>query len=493
MTRRRFSNLDTVLFRMDNPVDPMMVTAVLVLGTRIDLEQLKATIETRLLRIDRFRQRVVPSRLPWRTPYWKDDPRLDLDYHVQTVILPPPGDQAALQRIVGELAGAPLDMARPPWQVHLVETYGPGCALICRTHHSLADGVAMIHVLLSLSDTAAGGSWSDAEQEHSQPDAGVIRRWQARAGRRPVRRLIRRGLRTVGHLRRGPELVQLGRDAAAALGDIVLSPPDADTAFRGVPSLAKRIAWSGPVPLEEIKTIGRRLGGTVNDVLLTVLAGALRRYQQVRQDDLPADVVLRALMPVNRRPPGAEAELGNRITAVFLHLPVDIADPTERLAELKRRMDGLKASLQPAMVLAALEMVSRAPSTALTLALSYLASKATVLVTNVKGPQERLYLAGAPLEEIMFWIPRYGGIGVGISILSYAGQVRLGVLSDKDIVPDPENLIAGFHDEFALLLAQALATKQPPSVKELSARLDDALATLDELIAGNAEKHGELH
>jgi diacylglycerol O-acyltransferase len=492
MTRRQFSNLDTVLLRMDNPVDPMMVTAVLVLGAPIGPEQLKATIKTRLLRIDRFRQRVVPSRLPWRTPYWKDDPGLDLDYHMQRVILPPPGDQAALQQIVGELAGTPLDMARPPWQFHLIEKYGAGCALICRTHHSLADGVAMIHVLLSLADTAAGDSRSNTEQEPSQRDPGVIRRSLARTGRRPVRKLMRRGLRTLRHLRRGPELVRLGRDAAEVVGDIVLSPPDADTAFRGVPSLAKRIAWSESVPLEEIKTIGRRLDGTVNDVLLTVLAGALQRYQQVRQDDLPADVVLRALMPVNRRPSGAEAELGNRISAVFLLLPVDIADPAERLAELKRRMDEVKGSLQPAIVLAALEMVSRAPSTVLTLALSYLTSKATVLVTNVKGPQQRLYLAGAPLEEIMFWIPRYGGIGVGISILSYAGQVRLGVLSDKDIVPDPENLIAGFHDEFDLLLAQALATKQPPSVKELSAMLDDALATLDGLIADRADKHGAL-
>ena len=490
MSRQRFSNLDTILLRMDNPVDPMMVTTVLVLGTPIGPEQLKATIETRLLRIDRFRQRVVPSRLPWRTPSWKDDPGLDLDYHVQRVTLPPPGDHTALQQIVGELAGAPLDMARPPWQVHLVETYGPGCALICRMHHSLADGVAMIHVLLSLTDTAAAESRSGAEQEHARRGPDPIRRSRARTGRRPARRLMRRGLRTLGHLRRGPELVRLGRDVAAAVGDIVLTPPDTDTALRGVPSVAKRIAWSGPVPLAEIKTIGRRLGGTVNDVLLTALAGAVRRYQQLRQDDLPADVTLRALMPVNRRPPGAEAELGNRFSGVFLHLPVEIADPTERLSELKRRMDGLKASLQPAVVLAGLEMVSRGPSTALTLALGYLTSKATVLVTNVKGPQQRLYLAGAPLEEIMFWIPRYGGIGVGISIVSYAGQVRLGVLSDRDIVPDPENLIAGFHDEFDLLLAQALATKQPPSVKELSAMLDDALATLDELIADNADSHG---
>jgi len=304
---------------------------------------------------------------------------------------------------------------------------------------------------------------------------------------------MRTGLRTLDQLRRIPELTQLARDAATAAGDIVLSPADAHTALRGMPSLPKSVAWSRPVPLEEIKTIGRRLGGTVNDVLLTALTGALERYLQARQEDLPADANFRAIIPMNRRRPGAEAELGNQITAGFLPLPIGIADPVERLAELRRRMDELKDSLQPALVLAALEVIGRAPSPALTLALGYMSTKATAIVTNVKGPQERLYLSGAPVEEMMAWIPRYGSIGIGISILSYADQVRLGVISDKDIVPDPENLIAGFHDEFDLLLAQALATKQPPSVKELSAMLDDALATLDELIACNTEKHGELH
>jgi len=217
------------------------------------------------------------------------------------------------------------------------------------------------------------------------------------------------------------------------------------------------------------------------------MSGALRRYLQARQD-LPADLSLRALVAVNRRPAGAEMELGNQISAVFLPLPVDIADPIERLAELKRSMDGLKDSLQPAIVVGALEVISRVPSPALAWAVGFLTSRATALVTNVKGPGERLHLAGAPLEEMMFWIPRYGGIGLGISILSYAGQVRLGVLSDEDLVPDPENIIAGFRAEFDALLALALEVKPPPSVKELSALLDDALATLDELVTDNAEQ-----
>ena len=299
---------------------------------------------------------------------------------------------------------------------------------------------------------------------------------------------MRRGLWTLDQIGASPSWPGWP-DPAAVAGDLVLSPPDADTALRGMPSLPKSTAWSEPVPLEEIKTIGRRLGGTVNDVLLTALAGTLQRYLQVRQD-LPDDASLHAVIPINRRPAGAEMELGNRITAVFLPLPVDIADSTERLAELKRNMDGLKDSLQPAVVLAGLEIVSRAPSTALALALGYLSSKATVIVTNVKGPQERLYLLGAPVEEMMAWIPRYGGIGVGITILSYAGQVRLGVISDNDIVPDPENIIAGFRDEVDTLLALAQEAKRPSSMKELLDRLNAALVSLDDLVSSRAEEHG---
>ena len=212
MTRHRFSNLDTLLLRMDNPADPVVVTGMLVLGAPLDMERLKAIIETRILRFDRLRQRVVPSRLPWRTPYWKDDVGVDLDYHVQRVILPPPGDQAALQRTVSVLVATPLDMDRPPWQMHLVETYGSGSVLICRAHHSLADGVALVHVILSLADADAMDPPSVPEQEDPPHGPDVIQRPQGRTRGRPVRRLMRRGLRTLGHLRRVPELAQWARE-----------------------------------------------------------------------------------------------------------------------------------------------------------------------------------------------------------------------------------------------------------------------------------------
>jgi WS/DGAT/MGAT family acyltransferase len=264
------------------------------------------------------------------------------------------------------------------------------------------------------------------------------------------------------------------------LWDLLLSAPDSDTALRGKQGEPKQAAWSAPIPLADIKTIGRQLVGTVNDVLLTAMTGALGRYLADRGNSL-SDVDVHALVPISLRPKGSEEELGNRIGIVFLPLPVDIADPVDRLRELKRSMDEQKLSLEAPLVYAAMKTFGRAPAVLVKPLVDHLCSHATVVVTNVKGPQEPLYLAGAPLEALMIWIPRFGGIGVGVSILSYAGEVRVGAISDRDVVSDPETLIAGFQAEFEALLA--LALEESRSAAELPAQPDDAPAPPDETLS----------
>lgn len=481
MTRERLSNVDTVMLRVEDPVHPNMGTGVMLLGTPVDIEWLRATIRVRLLRFDRFRQRLVQPWLPWGHLHWEDDPDFDLDYHLQQVILSPPGDQAALQELVSLLASIPLELDRPLWQMHLVETYGQGSALICRVHHSLADGVALMHVLLSLADSDPDAPPPCVEPRTQQQPVPRSRRSQLTARRRAAMGLAKKSLGTLAHLQRATELARRGGHAMAAVGGLLLSPPDSDTALRGKPSVPKRAAWSAPIPLDDVKIAGRRLGGTVNDLLLTAMAGALGRYLADRGEPL-SHVDVRALIPINLRPEGTEGDLGNRIGIVFLSLPVEIVDPIDRLNELKRRMDDHKDSLEAPVVFAAMRAFGRAPSRLVKPAVDHLCTRATVVVTNVKGPQQPLYLAGAPLETFMFWIPRFGGIGVGVSILSYAGNVWVGAISDEDTLSDPETIIAGLHDEFDALRACAL--EEPPSVEELAAKLDDALADLDEILAG---------
>ena len=475
MAKEHLTNIDTLMLRVEDDINPNHGTGIMILAAPLDFERLKQTLVTRLLCFARFRQRVVEPVLPWRRPRWQDDPDFDLGYHLQKASLPPPGDQDSLQELVSLLAGTPLDLRRPLWQMQYIEHYGDRSALICRVHHSLADGVALMHVLLSLAD----------------PDPGVPLELDGCTAEEPGGRtrapggLVRKGLDLLASPPSSADMIRLGRDAAAAVQELMLSPPDAETALRNGRGEAKRVAWSGPIPLTEIKLAGSRLSGTVNDVLLTAVAGALRRYLQDRGESLP-DVRLRALVPISLRPSGTESDLGNRIGIVLLPMPVDVAGPLDRFRELKQRMDEFKGTLEAPIDYTAMNTFGRVPAAVVNPLVDHLCSRATVVVTNVKGPQEPLYLAGASLEEFMFWIPRFGGIGLGVSIVSYDGQVRVGIVSDRDIVPDPEAVSAAFHQEFDALLAQAVTLEGAPTVADLSSRLDDALDTVDQLLSHDA-------
>ena len=475
MSKERLTNIDTLMLRVEDETNPNHGTGVMVLGAPLDFEHLKQTIVARLLCFARFRQRVVEPVLPWRRPRWQDDPDFDLGYHLQKASLPPPGDQDSLQELVSLLAGTPLDLQRPLWQAYYVEDYGPSSAIIWRVHHSLADGVALMHVLLSLAD----------------PDPVAPLELDGCAAAEPRGRtrspggLVRKGLDLLANPPNSADMARLGQDAAAAVQELMLSPPDADTALRKGRGEAKRVAWSGPIPLTDIKAAGRRLSGTVNDVLLAAVAGALRRYLHDRGESL-ADARIRALVPISLRPSGTESELGNRIGIVLLPMPVDVAGPLDRFRELKRRMDEYKGTLEAPIIYTAMNTFGRAPSGVVGPLVDHLCSRATVVVTNVKGPQEPLYLAGAPLEEFMFWIPRFGGIGLGVGIVSYNGQVRVGIISDRDVVPDPAAVSTAFRQEFDALLALAMTLEDTPTVADLSARLDDALDTVDQLLSSDA-------
>jgi WS/DGAT/MGAT family acyltransferase len=480
----------------------MMVTGVMIFGEPIVFERLKKTIESRLLHFAPFRQRVVQPRLPWSMPYWEDAPSFDLSYHLRRVALPPPGGQASLQDIVSQLASTPLDFSRPLWQLHLVENYShdltgssqdapvhAGCALVCRLHHSLADGVAAVHLLLSLADTdlRASAPARPPEHQHKMGKSVGPSYTGLGAGYRIATRLAGESLSLLTHPRRIAELTRTGAEAVTTLGGLLLAPPDSNPVLRGELSVTKRAAWSEPISLGDVKTVGRRLGGTVNDVLLTAMTGALRRYLEGREES-PQVTGIRAAVPVDLRPPGAEGELGNQIGFVFLSLPVDVADPADRLRELRRRMDRHKDSPEAPLSLAMLKVLGLTPPSVQAVLVNFLGTKATTLMTNVIGPRQPLYLAGAPLEALMFWVPLAGGVGVGVSILSYAGQVRLGVLTDVGLVPDPEVIITGFHAEFGALLSVAQEVGDPPSIRELFARLDDTLVTLNAILNDGAAK-----
>jgi diacylglycerol O-acyltransferase len=491
MARKALSSVDSAWLRMEDPTNLMMITGIMVFGAPMEYERLKATLELHLLRFERFRQRVVQPLLGGA--YWEDDPGFDINYHLQRATLPPPRDQGTLQDLASLLASTQLDLSRPLWQIHLIEEYEQGCALVCRLHHCIGDGLALIYVLLSLTSTEADAPWPVV-----RPGPGRQRR-QGALGRlfRPARAAFNTTRQVTGvlvqqcqEMRVDPShlasLVRTGGRGSTALARLLLLWPDPKTVFKGGLGVSKRAAWSAALPLQDVKAVGKGLGGTVNDVLLTAMTGALRRYLQGRGDEVDG-LNFRAVVPVNLRTPGTEEELGNKFGLVFLSLPIGIAAPAERLQELKRRMDALKDSLEAPVAFGILTAIGASPQTIQDIVVNIFGMKGTAVMTNVMGPTIPLYLAGAPLDSFMFWVPQSGRLGLGVSILSYAGRVWLGVITDQGLVPDPDAIIAAFHTEFDELLEIARhAPEAPASQEDVIANLSKTLDTLSDLLEAEA-------
>lgn len=219
--------------------------------------------------------------------------------------------------------------------------------------------------------------------------------------------------------------------------------------------MEKKLVWSRPFQLEDFKRVGRATGSTVNDVLMAALAGALRRYL-LAHGPVARGLQVRGVIPVNLRPAGEAHQLGNRFGLVFLQLPLGIGNVRARLVEVRRRMLALKESPGAAAVFELLWLMGRAPRPLFDVVINLFATKATAVVTNVVGPREPLSILGSRLRQAMFWVPCAGHLGLGVSLLSYAGQVWLGVQSDVSLVPDPEAIVAAFEEEL-----NALGVRQP--------------------------------
>ena len=485
--------MDHAWLRMDEPANLMQINGVLVLDKPVDIERIKEIVRRRLLPIRRFRQCVVAGR--GDHPRWEDDPAFDLDRHVLAASLPAPGDDGALAAVVGELMSTPLASDRPLWEFRLLQPYRGGCALLARIHHAIGDGVALMLVLLSLTDLQPSGPPTirptpddpmppDAPETPAGPEpvAGLetpaSSEPAAEPGTNPFTELFCLPLHDIARIRAladeiSPELMRLlhapvealrrsrlltGIGGVGAFGRLVGRPPDPSTPFKGPLGVPKAVAWSEPLALSEVKEVGRALGGSVNDVLIAATTGALRRYV-ARQAEPPRRLDIRAAMPVNLRPLARMSQLGNHFGLVFLSLPLGIADPLARLAELRRRSAALRRSAEAAVVLLILRTIGRVPLAVQRLVVKIFATKATLVMTNVPGPNRTLYLARKPIRDLFFWVPQSGRVGLGVSILSYNGTVRLGVGTDAGLVPDPQAIVAGFHEEFDELLR--LARRSP--------------------------------
>ena len=299
--REVMSRVDTAWLRMERPTNLMMITGVMMFDTPLSIEKFKKVIKQRFLAYPRFRQKAVDTPAG---AWWETDEDFDLDWHVRLTGLPGKGGKKELERLTSHLASTPLDQTKPLWQFHLVEKYDGGSALISRIHHCYADGIALVQVLLSLTDTtreAKKGSdldkaWLKSDGENVKKRIGTVDRAMKMGAN-----MWEKGL----DLYRDPSLAGViakeGSEIARELAVALSLPDDPPTVLRGRLGVSKRVAWAEPLDLDEVKAIGRAYDCTVNDVLMASAAGALRSYMIERGESVDG-ITLRATVPVNLRP-----------------------------------------------------------------------------------------------------------------------------------------------------------------------------------------------
>ncbi len=457
--REAMSRVDTAWLRMERPTNPMMITGVLMFAEQMSLPRLKKVIQQRFLSYQRFRQKPVEGATGAQ---WVEDEAFDLDWHVRLSGLPgksgPAAEKKALERFASQLASSPLDPTKPLWQFHLVERYQGGSALVARIHHCYADGIALVQVLLSLTDTTRtpddgkrlDKAWLKQDAAPVARRVGAMDRYMKLGGK-----MLEQGMA----MYRDPTLASLiakeGGEIARELVTALALPDDPPSLLRGKLGVSKRVAWAEPLDLEEVKAVGRACDCTVNDVLMAAAAGALRGYMLDRGEDLDG-MTLRATVPVNLRPLEHAKKLGNHFGLVFLELPVGEDNPLRRLERIAECMNQLKNSRQAIVAYGLLAALGVAPPPLQEVALEMFSRKASAVATNVPGPQQPLYMAGCAVRDMMFWVPQTGSIGIGLSIMSYRGQVHFGLISDARLIPDPDAVIRRFGAEFEKLLYLAL-------------------------------------
>jgi WS/DGAT/MGAT family acyltransferase len=450
--RRPMGAVDTVWLTMDRPDNLMVIDAVMMLDRPVDEQRLREVLDERLVRrYPVFSERVVPPSGLVGMPHWEPDPQFDLDRHLHRATLPSPGDDTALQGYVEEQMSRPLLRDRPLWEVHLVDGYLDGAAVLARFHHALADGVALAQVLLDLTD--------------AEPEGGGERPVPLREGRPSTSLLGTAAAATRGALHlfsRIPEALHPDR-AAEALGlavqtgriaDKLLLGHNPESPLAGTPGVAKRAVWARPRPLMEIKRLGRSTGATVNDVLVSAVSGAIARYVAGRDGD-PAD--LTTMVPVNLRATGEPLprDLGNRFALVMLPLPTTALPARDRLFEAKSRMDSIKSSPEAMLTFGIINAIGRTNPDLARHVVDFFAAKAIGVTTNVIGPVRGRYLAGALVTGVLGWVPGSGEQTLGVCIFSYDDVVRVGFKADAGVVVAPESLVDAFDAELDELLRLA--------------------------------------
>ena len=461
------SALDSLFLHAENEVSPLHLGAVALFeGPAPAAGELAAVIAGKLELLPRYRQRV--RLVPWGLgrPAWVEDPHFELGYHLRHTALPRPGGASELRRLVGRIMAQPLDRRRPLWEMWLIEGAGAGrWGLICKLHHCMVDGISAGDLLGVLLDPRPGTPVSVPDRWQPEPEpssASVLAHALSELASGPARRL--RAARAVLGVPR--DTARRAITLAAGLGSL-----------RGLVGASTAGSLNGPlrperqwVPargrLADVKTIRHALGGTVNDVLLAAVSGGFRALLMRRAEPLPAELIVRTLVPLSLRTQDARGIPDNRVSALFAELPVGIQDPVERLHAITTELDALKRSGQAVGGSTLTQLSGLAPPLLFALGAHALARlpqrRVQTVTTNIPGPQQTLYLCGQRMLELFPYVPLALDVRIGVAICSYDGTLGFGITGDGKHATDIPTLADGIEHELAQLLNRATPTPLLP-------------------------------
>jgi diacylglycerol O-acyltransferase / wax synthase len=469
----RLSSIDASFLHQEGPASHMHIGGVLVFeGPPPEFTDFLDHVRGRLHLVPRYRQKLTTPPLETGRPLWVDDPDFNLEYHVRHTALPSPGTEEQLFLLAGRIASQPLDRSKPLWENWLIEGLeGDRFALISKTHHALVDGVSGVDLASVLLDLERSPQRPPEDLEPWQPKPEPSSVELVAAGVRGVigvtGGIASRAVSAATHPGRSLGAV---RDAAEGVGEIVWAGlnPAPETPLNVEIGPHRRYAVVRH-QLDDYRTVKNTFGGTVNDVVLTVVSGALARWlhsRGVRTEGLE----MRALVPVSVRTADHQGTLGNQLAAMRGPLPVYIHDPVARLQHVRRAMDGLKESKQAVGAATLAAVNNLAPPTILAQAsrVQFSTRLFNLLMTNIPGPQFPLYVLGRQLEDLfpLAFLPRNHALAV--AIMSYNGGIDYGLLGDYDALPDIDVIADGIDASLRELLEAAPRARRPTESKPLA-------------------------
>lgn len=440
-------NIDRMMWDVNMPTSLVTITGMMTFEKKLNIKFVKEIIHSRLFLFERFRMKVILKK---NKPTWCEDELFDLEAHILQITLPNPGNYEQLQKIVSELISKPLDEKKPLWQAHIIQNYHGGSAIVWRLHHAIGDGIALVKVIFSLTGTT--------RMESLKIDTLPIEEGNFENQKHTIKEEVSQMIHTSKDLyHQGQELIKNPTQMKDALkeswnitkelGKLFFGPSVTNTIYKGQLSFSKKVAWSDALSLQDIKQIRLQHHATINDILLALITGAIRRHLIKHQQ--PLNRGIRIVVPVNMRKSNEKIKVHNKIGMLSIELPVHIKNVNERIAHIVEKTALLKNSIEPVLIYNLLHILADITPTNIERKFSnFIGTKIAGVVTNVPGPKTAIYFAGNQVKDIMFWVPQTSPLGIGVSIISYNNRVCLGITTDTNLVKDPDEIINGYYKEF---------------------------------------------